>query len=148
NLNKQMLSLFRKKTATRAEMTFKRRVELFWEWYAQVAARFYETIEAGHCPSLAGEVSDKVDELLPGFAWVFGPGANGKGHSFTLSGEGNLHRQLLTLYWQAQAPTLPGWTFYAARQPGSIEGRRMEIGGQKFDPLEFWLTPSIDPEAK
>jgi hypothetical protein len=141
-----MFSLFRKKPAKSPETTFKKRVQLFWEWYAQVSPRFYEVIEAGKCPSLADEVSAKIDELIPGFAWVFGPGAEGKGHSFTLSGEGNLHRQLLTIYWLAQAPSLPGWTFYAYRQPGSIKGSAMKIGDQRFDPREFWIAPSIDAE--
>lgn len=136
-----MFSLFKRKSAVTAESTFKNRVERFWTWYAGVAPRFYKTIEAGKCPSLAGEVSAKVDELVPGFAWVFGPGVDGKGHSFTLSGEGNIHRQLLTLHWLAQAPALPGWTFYAARQPGSIRGTCIETGGRKFDPMEFWITP-------
>ena len=138
-----MLSLFRRKSAAPAESTFKTRVLQFWDWYTEVSPRFFQTIEAGQCPSLAEEVSVKVDELLPGFAWVFGPGANGQGHSFTLSGEGVLHRQLLSLYWLSRVPALPGWTFYAARQPGSITGKCIEIGGREFDPLEFWLTPAV-----
>lgn len=81
-------------------------------------------------------------------AWVFGPGADGVGHSFTLSGEGVLHRQLLTLYCVSRAPKLKGWTFYASRQPGPIEGIGMEVGGHKFDAMEFWITPNIDNEAE
>lgn len=137
-----MLSLFKRRPKP-ASLTFKARVEAFWDWYAQVADRFYQTIEAKRCTDLTGEVSQKVDELLPGFAWVFGPGEN-DGHSFTLSGEGDLHRQLLTQYWVSRAPTLTGWTFYPARQPGRIDGIRMEIEGQSFDPMEFWLTPTIN----
>lgn len=130
------------------EPTFKARVQQFWNWYASVAPRFHQTIDAGKCPMLADEVSNKVDELIPGFAWVFGPGANGRDHSFTLSGEGNLHRQLLAIYWLAHAPSVPGWTFYAARQPGSIKGQRMEIGGRKFDPIEFWITPFVNRDEE
>jgi len=143
-----MLSWFKRKKVVPAEATFKIRVQRFWEWYSEVGPRFYETIEAGKCPDLAAEVSAKVDELLPGFAWVFGRGRNNQGHSFTLSGEGNLHRQLLAIYWLSQAPTMSGWTFYAARQPGSIKGQRIEIGGRSFDPLEFWLTPVVDAEEE
>jgi hypothetical protein len=131
-----------------AEATFKTRVQEFWTWYAAVAARFYQTIEASECSTLANEVSAKVDEIMPGFAWVFGRGENARGHSFTLSGEGNLHRQLLSIYWQAQAPRLPSWTFYAARQPGSIRGMRMDISGRTFDPLEFWITPLVDHDEE
>src|SRR5580698_8867422 len=143
-----MLSWFTRKPAVVVERTFKDRVQRFWKWYEEVGPRFYQTIESGKCPSLADEVAAKLDEIIPGFAWVFGPGANGQGHSFTLSGEGNLDRQLLAIFWLAQAPKLPGWTFYAARQPGSVRGWRMDIGGRKFDPLEFWVTPFTDRDAE
>ncbi|MBI3849150.1 MAG: hypothetical protein HY298_02495 [Verrucomicrobia bacterium] len=142
-----MFSSF-KKRQTSPELTFKARVERFWEWYAEVAERFYRTIENGKCSDLAAEVSNNVDDILPGFAWVFGPGAGGVGHSFTLSGEGVLHRQLLAIHCVSRAPKLNGWTFYPARQPGSIEGVQMEIGRHKFDPMEFWLTPTINNEAE
>lgn len=93
-------------------------------------------------------MSGKVDELLPGFAWVFGPGENGKGHSFTLTGEGIFHRQLLALHWLSRAPAIDNWTFYAARQPGPIDGHVIEIEGLRFDPKEIWVTPAIDAEGE
>ena len=143
-----MFSLFKRNKTAATEPTFKFRVERFWNWYAEVASRFYETIEAGKCSTLVPEIAKKVDALVPGLAWVFGPGENGNGHSLTLTGEGDLHRQLLTQYWLARAPKLPGWTFYAARQPGPIKGQRIEMGERKFDPLEFWITPAINSEEK
>lgn len=115
-------------------------------WFQKVAPRFYNTIEAGKCSSLADETSAKVDELLPGLAWVFGPGANGNGHSLTVTGEGNMHRQLLALHWLSRAPVIDGWTFYAARQPGPIKGHAIEIDGLRFDPKEIWVTAAIDTE--
>jgi hypothetical protein len=143
-----MLSLFKKKPTPDQAPTLKTRVESFWKWYAVVGPRFYETIESKKCADLAGEVSAKVDELLPGFAWVFGPGANKQGHSFTLSGEGVIHHQLITLYWLSRAPSLPGCTFYASRQPGSIKGQTIKMGEQVFDPVEFWITPVIDDDLE
>jgi hypothetical protein len=143
-----MLSLFKRKVPPHTDFTFKQRVERFWAWYAQVAPRFYSVIESKNSLSLAGEVSSNVDKLIPGFAWVFGPGENNVGHSFTLSGEGDPHRQLLSIYWLSRTPKLSGWTFYASRQPSSIRGQRMEIGEQKFDPLEFWITPTINREEE
>ena len=142
-----MFGIFKRKKAA-GEVTFKTRVQLFWEWYAQMGPRFLETIDAGKCPDLAPEVSRKIDELLPGFAWVFGPGANRVGHSFTLSGEGDIHRQLLTIHWHSQAPQLPGWTFYPARQPDGIAGKRIKMGAQEFNPVEFWLTPVVNRERE
>ncbi len=142
-----MFSLFRRKPPPAAP-TVNERVTAFWTWFAEVAPRFYATIDAKRCSDLADETSAKVDELLPGFAWVFGPGENGIGHSFTLSGEGVLHRQLLALQWLALAPKIPGWTFYAARQPGPIKGHVIEIAGTRFDPKEIWVTPRIDTDAE
>jgi hypothetical protein len=142
-----MFSIFKKQETRDTNQTFKRRVEGFWDWYGQVAPRFYKAIEEGNCASLATEISEKVDELGPGFAWVFGPGAK-SGHSFTLSGEGILHKQLLTQYWLSRAPELPGWTFYSERQRGSITGIRMKVGDQDFDPIEFWVTPEVNNEAE
>jgi hypothetical protein len=143
-----MLSLFKRRGGAGTELTFKARTELFWAWFNQVAARFYETIEAKRCDSLHAEVSGKIDELLPGFAWVFGPGKGGVGHSFTLTGEGDLHRQLLALYWHQRAPEIPGWTFYPSRQADGIDGHRIQMGNQMFDPVQFWLTPDIDTEEE
>ena len=143
-----MFSIFKRSPEAKPKPTFKARVEDFWKWYSEVAPRFYQTIEAKKCSSLAVEVSAKVDELLPGFAWVFGPGKNKNDHSFTLSGEGVLHRQLLTMFWLSRAPELPGWTFYSARQPGSIQGMRMDMNGKVFNPIEFWLTTKPNPDSK
>jgi hypothetical protein len=143
-----MFSLFKRKAPVPTELTFKTRVQNFWDWYRQVAPRFYQTIEAGNCERLGDEVSARVHELLPGFAWVFGPGEGGKGHSFTLSGEGNPHRQLLTEFWHSQAPKLDGWTFYPARQSVGTNGRQIHIGERVFDPIEFWLTTHLDHERE
>jgi hypothetical protein len=79
---------------------------------------------------------------------VFGPGTNGHGHSFTLTGEGVLHRQLLAMFWRSQAPELSGWTFYYARQPGSIQGVRMDIADKIFDPIEIWITANPNHESE
>jgi hypothetical protein len=142
-----MFSFFRRKPAPSipTSPTFNERVDAFWTWYAGVADRFFQTIEDKRCGDLANEVSAKVDELLPGFAWVFGPGENG-GHSFTLSGEGIMHKQLLALHWLSRAPRLPGWTFYACRQSGSISNISIKIGGIDFSSKEIWVTPVIDRE--
>jgi hypothetical protein len=50
--------------------------------------------------------------------------------------------------WLALAPRLAGWTFYAAREPGSIKGIKMEIGNLKFDPAEFWVSVVADSEKE
>lgn len=145
---KNLLSIFRRKSAPPEALTFNQRVDAFWEWFQRAAHRFASTIDAGQCGSLAEEVSEKIDELFPGFAWVFGPGPNRRGHSFTLSGEGIAHRQVLALQWAARAPTIGGWTFHAARQPGPIKGHSIEIDGVRFDPKEIWVTPMVDTERE
>jgi hypothetical protein len=143
-----VLSLFKRKRPPELELTFKSRVERFWVWFSAEAPRLYAAASTGKSPTLAAEVSAKIDELGPGFAWVFGRGDVAGTESFTLSGEGVLHKQLLAQFWLSQAPRLPQWVFYSARQPGSFEGVCMDIGDRKFDPMEFWLTPAVDTEAE
>ncbi len=142
-----MPSLFRRKTPP-GPPTFNERVASFWSWFQDVAPRFYATIEASRCGDLSDETSAKVDEYLPSFNWVYGPGAGGVGHSFTLTGEGVVHRQLLALQWLARAPKISGWTFYAARQPQPIKGCAIVVGGVRFETKEIWVTPNLDVEAK
>jgi len=65
----------------------------------------------------------------------------------TLTGEGNMHRQLLAAYWLTRAPRLPGWTFYSARQPSADPGKlRLTLGGDKFEAEALWLTPLVDAQ--
>lgn len=109
--------MFRKKQNTR---TFKDGVEQFWEWFPTVADRYYEVIEQGACPDLTGETVDFMSQHLPGLAWAFGPG-DPDGHSFTVSGEGDLPKQLLAEHWLNQSVEVNGWTFYASRQPSDVE---------------------------
>lgn len=136
-----------KPKAPQAEFTFKARVEEFWQWFSASAERFYQTIEDKRCGDLTEEVSAAIDLLLPGISWVFGPGENG-GHSFTLTGEGNAHRQFLARQWLACAPPLPGWTFYSSRQPSDSTGWCINLGEHKFDANAFWLTPDVNTERE
>lgn len=131
--------------------TFKERVAEFWQWFPQVADRYYQMIEQGNCASLAPEVSKVSERLLPHMAWVFGPGENG-GHSFTVSGEGQLVKQLLAEYWHSQAPTIPHWTFYASRQPARFDDlKKFSISfakGEGIDMEHFLVKTSVDEEAQ
>lgn len=138
---------FRKKPA---ELTLKTRVAEFWRWYAANAARFFSEIEDGHCSELQPEVSDAVDRWLPSMAWVFGVGENKIGHSFTLSGEGTLPKQFIAEYWNACAPKLDGWTFYASRQPSdNVRKFSLKLDGEHtFEPQELWLHLWIDDQSE
>ena len=101
-------------------MTYKQRVEKFWDWFKQNAARLHQTIDEGRSPTLAAEVTAQVSKLLPGFAWVFGPGKSRGEHSFTLSPEGILARQFLSDFWLSLAPSLPvGSSIVRTRHPST-----------------------------
>lgn len=131
--------------------TFKTRVAEFWKWYPQVADRFFQTIEDGRCEDLTTEVSEFMEETLPHLAWVFGPGENG-GHSFTVSGEGVVPKQLLADYWLSHAREIPNWTFYGSRQPSPPERLKdiaIGVGDQEqVDAESFLLQTSVDEEDK
>jgi hypothetical protein len=143
-----MLSFFRKRNPVPEPNanTFNDRIRRFWEWFQEVAPSYYEAIDARKCDSLADPTSARIDELFPGFGWNYGPGEGGIGHSFTLTGEGVEHRQLLALHWLSQAPVIEGWTFFAARKSGPIKGHVIKIGDLKIDPKEIWVTPSLDED--
>ena len=131
------------------QRTFKERVELFWQWYADVAPRFFETIESGECDSLVDEVSQFMGENMPGLAWVFGPGEK-DGHSFTVSGEGMVAKQLLAEYWFSQAAELSGWTFYQSRQANrDLNDVAIEIQGLgHVDAENYLIRTTVDDERQ
>ena len=128
-------------------MPFKQRVEKFWDWFRKHAARFHQTVEQGQSPMLAPEVSARVNELLPGFAWVFGPGKRQGEHSFTLSPEGNLAKQFLSDFWLSLAPSLPGWIFYGSRQP-SQGTSTIQIGDDSFEAKALWVIPNPNEQKR
>ena len=135
-------------------MTFKNRVTEFWDWYMQVADRFYQTIENGQCDQLTDEVGDFMYRVMPGMSWAFGPGLEeaSSGHSFTLSGEGQLAKQLLAQYWCNRAPEIPHWTFYGSRQPTPVEALKdiaIQISDdEQVDVEHFVLSTSVDEESQ
>jgi hypothetical protein len=146
---RSMFSLFKRRQKPET-LTFKTRVAEFWRWFAKNADRFYATIEDKRCRDLQPEVTKQMNLLTPGGgAWVFGPGANDIGHSFTFTGEGNPDQQLLAAYWLSQAPSLPGWTFYSSKQRSTdIKGYKIRFNELEFDPLEFWLTAYVDEQEE
>ena len=131
--------------------TFKERVAEFWRWYPQVAERFFQEIERGQCQSLTAEVVGYVEKTMPSLGWVFGPGENG-GHSFTVTGEGVVAKQLLAEYWRSQAPAIPRWTFYASRQASSADQlKNMAINlneTEKVDTQNFLIKTHVDEESQ
>ena len=134
---------------TPAPQTLKERVEAFWNWYAANALAFFNAIEEGQCSSLQPSVSAAVDVLLPEMAWVFGPGPDRVGHSFTLSPEANPYRRLISHYWRERAPQLEGWTFHSSRQAGNVTaGMSMRIGEHTYRPEEIWVTPWVDEQEE
>jgi hypothetical protein len=116
-----------------------------------VAERFFNAIEEGRCEDLTEEVCQATAETLPTMAWVFGPGENG-GHSFTVSGEGYLPKQLLAEYWHSRAVELPNWTFHASRQPATEENLKsmaISIGeDDSIDTENFLIQPNVDDEEQ
>lgn len=141
-----MLSFFKRSTQPIDPPTYNERVLKFWAWFQEVAPAFYSAIDDGKCHSLTDETSEKVKALSPSFAWVYGHGKGGHGHSLTISGEGIESQQLLALQWLKFAPLIDGWTFYASRQPDDIQGAAIDVGGTSFNATEIWVTPVIDEE--
>lgn len=128
--------------------TFKSKVGAFWDWWAAEGARLAESVSSDGGNTVQPEVSAQVDRLMPGLAWVFGPG-EGDGHSFTLTGEGNSNFQFLTYYWLKRAPKIPGWTFFSARQAEPDVGPlEIVVDDLRISAGEIWLAPEIDKEGE
>jgi hypothetical protein len=141
--------LGRKKNAPPEGETLKQRTDRFWNWFSEHAETFYQAIEDQNFDNYSQSFITKIDEIFPGIAWVFGPGPDVKGHSLTVSPEGDPYESIAIAYIVAQAPSLPGWTFYSSRQPSPTfaEGS-MNIAGQKVSANEIWVTPDIDEDAE
>ena len=132
--------LFRKSK----DPTFKERVDAFWNWFSIEASNLTGEIAAKRSEKVIKPLSEQVDKLGPGFAWEAGPAP--AGDSFTLSAEGDPHRQLLTLYWMSRAPQIKGWTFYPSRQPDANKGLDLVFEEKRFSQQEIWVAPTIDEE--
>lgn len=132
---------------TQTDRTFKSGVAEFWKWFPTVADRFYETIEAGKCGDLLDEVSEFMHKNLPGMAWVFGPGEDGR-HSFTVSGDELVVRQLLAEEWFRHAKPLKGWTFYPARQAGQLDAMSFSTDHGSVDAQSLLVQTKVDEESE
>ncbi|MDB6078216.1 MAG: Tetratricopeptide repeat protein [Akkermansiaceae bacterium] len=138
---------FRKKIEPKLELTFKERVGLFWRNFSTVSDRLLAAVRERRSEELDAETSSLVFALSPSLAWVYGPGSSSEGRSLTVSSEGCAHRRLLTQYWVDHAPVLAGWDFFPSRQPSEdVSGFRIQIGGEAYTPLQFWITPEVDEE--
>lgn len=130
--------------------TFKKRVDDFWQWYPQNADRLFDMIET-RSDEIADFMTKFMEQTMPGLAWVFGPGEPG-GHSFTVSGEGVVPKQLLAEFWHSKARQIPRWIFHASRQatpPDRLEGFAIGLrGGNSVDVANFMLQPTVDAEGE
>lgn len=135
----------------RLRTTFKTRVAKFWKWFPDVAKRFEVAVAADDPQAVVAEVSEFMAENLPGLSWALGRGETGD-NAFTLTGEGQVPKQLLAEYWHLQAVELPGWTFYASRQPSSPETLKdVAIGvsdEEQIDAANFLIKTSVDEESE
>lgn len=111
----------------------------------------FEMIEAGRCQDLTKEAGDFMQNTLPHLSWVFGPGENG-GHSFTVTGEGQVAKQLLAEYWHSRSVAIPNWTFYGSRQPTPAEKLNdiaIALGEQEQVDVEtLILKTSVDDQSQ
>lgn len=128
-------------------LTFKQRVEEFWKWFSSVAPRFHSALKEKDRTPTTEETIEVVEDLLPRFGWVFGPGEIDDDYSFTLTPEAIEQKRFLAEYWLALAPDIEGWTFYDARQPGAPDGT-IEIKGERIKASAVWVTPVPDDDKE
>lgn len=115
-------------------LTFKSRIQEFWLWFNANAEKFHAKVSSNASDEIVPEVEETMNELMPDLAWVFGPGDGDNKHSFTLTGEGAMPKQLLAYQWFQQAPAIKGWTFFPAKQatnPENLKGIAIQLRGSK-----------------
>lgn len=131
----------------RTQLSFAERVDRFWSWFPTKSERIAQALDDGDVDAVMSEVQEFTAETLPRLAWVFGPET--RGHSFTLTGEGQKSLQYLAEFWHSRAVELPGWTFYASRQASSLDQVRnmaIEIDEAEVAADEIRLVPDVDPD--
>lgn len=131
--------------------TFKMRTHEFWRWFSANAAHFHAELSRNACDQIVPAVEKKLNELFPDMAWVFGPGESENVHSFTVTGEGFMPKQLLACQWHQAAPALPGWNFYPAKQPTTPErlgGIAIQLrGGKQLNADKLVIASKFDKET-
>src|SRR5687768_7693628 len=85
----------------------------FWAWFTKNSSRFEGPPE--HVPT--DELNHQLTGLHEGLAFVIGGNREGTGRELEISGQGR--RQLIPIVREivSTAPSVPGWTFLAFRQP-------------------------------
>lgn len=148
------MKLFHKQ-APQAVQSFKQRVQTFWSWYASHSKQIFELVDSNEAPEVLTDLLvPQIDQLGPGFGWVFGPGdtdaqGNAGGHSLTLTPEGVLSHQYLADFWREMAPELSGWTFHSSRQRSTdLDECGFRIGEISMSASEVLILPNPDPQTE
>ncbi len=133
--------------------TFREQVAEFWQWFPTIAQSLAETIKGDDQEKalayIGEQFANEVQEKIGGLSWVFGSGESAGRLSFTVTGEGQAARQMLSHFWLSQAIEVPGWDFYAARQPSSeehLENCSIEVGETIVDVDSMMIATDVDDE--
>ena len=127
--------------------TFKKKVDQFWHWFEDNQQQIRKALLANKPTSVSEDTLKNIDKIMPGLSWCYGPGQEEDSFTFTLSPEANRSFQFLTAFWYDSAPAIPGWTFYAARQPARDPSKfTISIGEKSYSIAEIWLVLVINEE--
>jgi hypothetical protein len=131
--------------------TFREQVLEFWRWFPTVAQPLARQLQAGQgLDGLGFDFAAEVRDKVGGLAWVFGPGEDESRFSFTVTGEGQKAKQLLSQFWLSQAVEVPGWDFYCARQPSppdQLVHLAIDVGGNSVDAETLMIATEVVDEA-
>ena len=129
--------------------TFRERVLEFWKWFPTQTSDIKSAFTTEDPGAALAEFRESVREKVGGLSWVFGPGAEEGGHSFTVSGEGQKPKQLLSQFWLENAKPVPGWDFHASRQPSdpeTLQQMQIQVGENVVDMDTVLIATNIDEE--
>lgn len=132
------------------QKTFRTYVTEFWEWFPTVAKQIHDELSQDNVEGIVATFPKEMSQRLPNLSWVFGRGKDG-GHSLTITGEGQMGKQLLAMDWLVHAVDLPDWTFYAARQPSTRDDNdeaAIDIGGRSLNLNEVHVAIQVDEDQE
>ena len=110
--------------------SFAARVDEFWSWFekrSDAIADLFDGKVEGDPRELVGEISPKLEAVIPNVSWQFGPGSKKGKHALMLSPSGDLLHYMLAREWRRRAPAMGRWDAYSAKQASSVEGVKIRL---------------------
>lgn len=128
-------------------MTFRNRVENFWQWFSGNVETIQQHLDDNRHDLIGESTMEPIRDLLPEFDLIFSR-TDEDTYSFTLSPNGNIDLRFMAEYWLSRSPAIEGWKFYSSRQPGRDKEYTIDVNGNEFPSLDARVRLDVDEEKE